>query len=1091
MDDKHVYRQPVIRLAKIKALPFGESEANEDIFFQDAPPAVLLHDPKSRRNAAPVEYPVDFVYGPLAKAEDVFHRHIQPLVEAFVDGVDATLLVFGPDGGGKSSLLEGPRGLEALAAAAAFQFLEQKGATDKAGFSFSVKIRYLEVYNEHVTDLLSRTPGSVVVSPVDTVDGTQLQNATGLTVNGAEDVVGTLQGAAQKRNMSAKHKTTTCMQMELLQSFSKQGWSACSRLTVVESLGTDCLAMDRDAVQMSEGFNAFRSAFSLSDVVNSWQTNSIADASRALLPWLVAPMLTQGNALCCAILCLQQNQYERSKAGLDLLLNMGRLVTHPTCVDNRVLGFVRALRREILQTRQAHKAASALAPGAELHEKTKKHIHDLEGRLVAEELSKAKALDEQRRLQSKLEEMKEKYKRAIEAQLAAQKSLVGSEEDRLKVCQALVTLQIEATKAKDEASQQKYADASKLVTYEQDVVDLTLQNKTKAEQLTALEKKAEALEAERRQLEIELAAARRTLLQLRDEYQMERKRNEELSVEVVNLMNAKGELERRLDSLTKAQKHKDDEVGSLRDALEGRTKGEESLRGRVQQMEEAITTLTAEKMRTEVEFERYRVDVENAKLGEKRSLQDLEREKDAGLMRLQRERAADLESLAEQLKVARDAEAALQRQLRAALRQLKETERKEEAAKDAEALLRERMATLERDLQNLRCEHQRAIARIARQAAADEREGGNGPPPGAAVSRPRSPAPSAGPAPSVAAMRATAGFGVTFSPGRKFRGGEEREASEVGGLGSPGAPSRAGGGGGVPGVSSGEELLDLVTSLQALHAEACLRESRLQKERRVLELQVRKMQDRLIKMHSVALDWMPEGTDPRLSDQLRADVQDAQRETSAAVDAAERREAELETEVQDLRQQLTRAVKEVTESRVEAHGLMKRKEREMAENQVELLALRKFRDEVESATGLSAVPGMTRQIIKELETLRRGGVGEGGGLGKEEASKLASLSREELLRRCVHFMEENKTLKMGVPKDAKELQQRVKFLEKMLQKSEAERSELISRATIAEEQLQELQRHVRTMTADYQKQIARLQGPRQTSTRGGGGGLLN
>merc|ERR1712232_805053 len=84
-----------------------------------------------------------------------------------------------------------------------------------------------------------------------------------------------------------------------------------------------------------------------------------------------------------------------------------------------------------------------------------------------------------------------------------------------------------------------------------------------------------------------------------------------------------------------------------------------------------------------------------------------------------------------------------------------------------------------------------------------------------------------------------------------------------------------------------------------------------------------------------------------------------------------------------------------------------------------------------------------RQLLSEVESLKRGATPPGKGGAQPSAASKATL-------------------------------QRLAFLEKAVPKLEAERSELLVRATVAEEQLEHLQRHLKELTEGYQLQIMNL-----------------
>eukprot|EP00929_Paragymnodinium_shiwhaense_P083600 TRINITY_DN44610_c0_g2_i4.p1 TRINITY_DN44610_c0_g2~~TRINITY_DN44610_c0_g2_i4.p1 ORF type:complete len:874 (-),score=270.07 TRINITY_DN44610_c0_g2_i4:21-2642(-) len=133
------------------------------------------------------------------------------------------------------------------------------------------------------------------------------------------------------------------------------------------------------------------------------------------------------------------------------------------------------------------------------------------------------------------------------------------------------------------------------------------------------------------------------------------------------------------------------------------------------------------------------------------------------------------------------------------------------------------------------------------------------------------------------------------------------------------------------------------------------------------------------------------------------------------------------------------------------------------------------------ANGVPSIPGLgapggaasSRPPDVEIGDLQRkllseaplgGGVAGGGG-GMEQAALLAK-NRE--LQARIDQLEKN------VPAGHRSHLQRLAFLEKQLPHLEAERSEFLVRATVAEEQLVQIQRHLKELTESYQMQILNL-----------------
>ena len=83
----------------------------------------------------------------------------------------------------------------------------------------------------------------------------------------------------------------------------------------------------------------------------------------------------------------------------------------------------------------------------------------------------------------------------------------------------------------------------------------------------------------------------------------------------------------------------------------------------------------------------------------------------------------------------------------------------------------------------------------------------------------------------------------------------------------------------------------------------------------------------------------------------------------------------------------------------------------------------------------------------------------------------AKSSEIDRLKRKISEYEQATTSNNGNPR---QLQQKIAYLEEVLKKLERERSELSVRATMAEEQLKNLQSHMESSVQNYQKKISEL-----------------
>ena len=109
-------------------------------------------------------YTFDQSYGATSSQEEVYHRAVRPLVEEVLAGFNCTVFAYGQTGTGKTYTMEGeltsnvaskhagviPRSVHTI-----FDVLENQS------LEYSVKVSFLELYNEELTDLLAEEEGGV------------------------------------------------------------------------------------------------------------------------------------------------------------------------------------------------------------------------------------------------------------------------------------------------------------------------------------------------------------------------------------------------------------------------------------------------------------------------------------------------------------------------------------------------------------------------------------------------------------------------------------------------------------------------------------------------------------------------------------------------------------------------------------------------------------------------------------------------------------------------------------------------------------------------------------------------------------------
>jgi len=120
------------------------------------------------------EFCYDHMFQPEATQEDVYRAVAQPIVEGVINGYNGAILAYGQTGSGKTHTMLGPNGARAFAIGGTPVEPEQHGITPRAlqalldyaaASDGLVRLRasYVEIYNEHVIDLLAPVTGGSLV----------------------------------------------------------------------------------------------------------------------------------------------------------------------------------------------------------------------------------------------------------------------------------------------------------------------------------------------------------------------------------------------------------------------------------------------------------------------------------------------------------------------------------------------------------------------------------------------------------------------------------------------------------------------------------------------------------------------------------------------------------------------------------------------------------------------------------------------------------------------------------------------------------------------------------------------------------------
>jgi hypothetical protein len=341
-----------------------------------------------------------------------------------------SVFTFGSTGSGKTHALEGNQtdpGIVSLIADNIFNILEDKryrqgGAYPGASgtnFSFSIKMRYVEIVDEEIYDLLQPT-GAYGHHTLNVVTN----EWEGPTVNGvawipmsnqhqiADYFVSGCKNRTSRSNEFGKlsDKATAIFSLEITQITENPDSGdtsvLVSKIHIIDLPGCEVLTEDPEALRVREGTTLNRSILALNTLFKDLATNRHGD-----FIYYDGSVVTQllkdtygGNSLTIGVFNLQYGDAIGSTVTMRTFRKCQMITNYPVINDNRILGLLRKYRVELVQLQNQVN----MLPGDNADNYNLK-IAELEKKLIEENLEKMKMADEKSRLVSKMQEMKLRF----------------------------------------------------------------------------------------------------------------------------------------------------------------------------------------------------------------------------------------------------------------------------------------------------------------------------------------------------------------------------------------------------------------------------------------------------------------------------------------------------------------------------------------------------------------------------------------------------------------------------------------------------------------------------------------------------------
>lgn len=314
-----------------------------------------------------------------------------------------------------------------------------------------------------------------------------------------------------------------------------------------------------------------------------------------------------GNTLTFALLCLAPNDLLGSKATIQLGSRLLAIQNFPVVNNDVMQGLRRRHFGEIAYWKLAANASAVNAINADANLNYERKIHEMEGRIAHETLEKRLLKEDKDKLVMILSELKEKYQALFDSEIEIRKDLLTCEQEKLSLSKAFVEFQRDKNEECQNLDEAKFELETKLIQAEQMVLEIQNDDNKKRSQIQDLCAKMNELISEKQTISEDRAKLQEHTKTLELELQKEGKKNQQLSLELIVLVNQKQLFERSMETAEASRKevHKQLEQG---DELITRLRQDnDTLRQQNLDLESQVERSRKEAVRFELEFERLRL----------------------------------------------------------------------------------------------------------------------------------------------------------------------------------------------------------------------------------------------------------------------------------------------------------------------------------------------------------------------------------------------------------------------------------------------------------------------------------------------------
>lgn len=603
------------------------------------------------------EYEANDVYDSTFSTRNIVEMSLHPHIMLWTRGWNISFLVNGSTGSGKSYLLEGNRqdpGLILLIGDYAFTVLNKKRSdtmsTGRArSYQYSLRMKYVEVVNEEITDLLAFSYNSDLLKAVNNEwEGPTIANATWVSVSSIEEYNDFfLRGQSSRtRNVDEfgrqSSKATAIFTLELTQiteANDAETLVTVSRINFFDLPSLDLLDENQDAVMNRQGPTLNKSLFAYNTLLHGLSTSREEKAmyDTSVLTTMLRDAIG-GNSYALSFICLRYGDVRGSLVALKIMSLLRTIRNYPIPNEGKAIGLLRKFRVEAIQAYDNWQAmANAQLDGLALN-----HL-DVEKKLIEENLQRVKAAEENERLARKIVELRDQFNQLTQKYADLKAELIACEDEKIQISKNFIEVQIENTKLIEMMQNEKYDANNKMVGQENEILALNMREEEALKLVDEFQAKIKRLMEEKRELEIEFVALKQNFLNLRDALEEEKKKNENLGLELINVVNENKALQSELNMAYKSSSNATEDGAKLSNRFDNLQRQYDDQREALLMAKAEIEKLKNEIMRYQIKDEQYKLDVEAKKLDLEKGYIDMAKDKEKDMRNMSKQAEDNLQ----------------------------------------------------------------------------------------------------------------------------------------------------------------------------------------------------------------------------------------------------------------------------------------------------------------------------------------------------------------------------------------------------------------------------------------------------------------